>query len=176
MIVQLYPRFELYPSFGNFEDNEDTVRLKRSSEKDNLGIQWQRVEFEKKKKKRKLPKLATKRRKRATISVRTRQKFFVFRFQRTGITNPTVGKDECLRRSRRKTIKRELARLAKQLTVVKSTSSLVLSCIRAPYSMAYENFDMHLSLCPRGSRPRHAAPVAYLANFAGISLRSIDHD
>ncbi|KAK1129762.1 hypothetical protein K0M31_019474 [Melipona bicolor] len=94
---------------------------------------------------------------------------------RTGITNPTVGKDECLRRSRRKTIKRELARLAKQLTVVKSTSSLVLSCIQAPYSMR-----TRISTCTSHFVLGAYAPICctdcmfgeFHRNFAS----SIDHD
>lgn len=52
-----------------------------------------------------------------------------FLFRRKGSSNPTVGKDEYSRRRRRKTIKRELARLAKQLTAVNSTGRLARTCI-----------------------------------------------
>lgn len=54
---------------------------------------------------------------------------FAFLLRRKESTNPTVGKDECSRRRRRKTIKRELARLAKQLTAVNSTDRLARTCI-----------------------------------------------
>lgn len=89
---------------------------------------------------------------------------FAFRFQRTGSTNPTVGKDECLRRSRRKTIKRDWHVWRNSWP---SSSPLVHLSVRASEHRVrcMRIFYVHLSLCPRAPRPICCADFCILGEF-----------